>query len=127
MSELVITEHYRTLDVADIRVEHLIDHCCDSDLVVDRYRVKTVGHYHIEVLPQLFNWRIHTIGVDGEPGIDWSHRYWCYAGRGQSTFVAAVLAAAAWDGGNDTEPVGWVKSWDGRRNGEGPVKPRRSS
>lgn len=92
----------------------------------ERWRVKTVGGWHIEVLPMLLNWRVHTIAVDAGP-IGWSHRYWCYAGRGQATFVAAVLAAAAWDGADDTEPAGWVKSWDGRRDGEGPVGKRGAS
>ena len=63
-----------------------------------------------------FNWRIHTIRVDGHPW-EWSVRYWCYEGRGQASFMAAVCAAKAWDGGGDTEPVGWIKAWDGRYGG----------
>lgn len=81
-----------------------------------RFRVKTVDGFHIEVLPMFVNWRVHTLPVDGGP-FAWSERFWCYEGRGQSSFVTAVLAAHAWDGGADTEPVGWVKSWDGRRHG----------
>lgn len=86
-------------------------------LVVERFRVKTVAGYHIEVIPAVYNFRIHTVPVDGGP-LAWSERYWCYAGRGPTAFVAAVLAAEAWDGAPDTEPVGWIKSWDQRRNGE---------
>lgn len=81
-----------------------------------RFRVKTVGDYHIEVISMAFNWRVHTVLVDGFPWT-WSARFWCYQGRGRDSFLAAVLAAQAWDGGNDTEPAGWVKSWDGRYAG----------
>ena len=88
-----------------------------EDAIVERCRIKTVGDYHIEVIPMAVNFRIRTVRVDGGK-YAWSERYWCYAGRGRDSFVAAVLAAAAWDGAPDTEPVGWVKSWDGRRNGE---------
>lgn len=81
-----------------------------------RTRVKTVGAYHIEVIPMMYNWRLHTLLVDGEP-YDWSVRFWCYEGRSHSALVAAVCAAMIWDGADDTEPVGWIKSWDGRRYG----------
>jgi hypothetical protein len=94
----------------------------DGDVIIERYRVKTVGKYHIEVVPMAVNYRIHTVRVDGGK-YAWSERYWCYAGRNRLTFVAAMLAAHAWDGAPDSEPVGWVKSWDGRRNGERPALP----
>jgi hypothetical protein len=81
-----------------------------------RFRVKTVGRYHVEVFAMLVNWRVHTIPVESSSPSEWSARYWCYAGRTKATFVAAVTAAAAWDGRDDTEPAGWVKSWDGRYN-----------
>lgn len=86
-----------------------------------RVRVKTVGKYHIEVISMAYNWRVHTIRVDGHP-LEWSVRFWCYQGRGAASFTAAVLAAQAWDGADDTEPVGWIKSWDGRRDGESSPK-----
>lgn len=79
----------------------------------DRFRVKTVAGYHIEVIPMMLNFRVHTVPVDGGP-LAWSERYWCYPGRSETAFVAAVLAAHAWDGAPDTEPVGWIKSWDQR-------------
>lgn len=93
-------------------LKHIVETTTDG-IVVERYRVKTVGRWHIEVIPMLWNWRVHTVAVNGGPRA-WSERYWCYAGRGEETFVAAVLAAHAWDGAHDTEPVGWVKSWDQR-------------
>lgn len=79
-----------------------------------RARVKTVGGYHIEVFPMLFNWRLHTVCADAGP-LEWSDRFWCYEGRGWDAYTRAVLAAHAWDGAADTEPVGWIKAWDGRR------------
>ena len=105
--------------MTDVELPHfelIVEHTEDS--VTERCRIKTVGDYHIEVIPMAVNFRIHTVPVDDEYA--WSERYWCYAGRDRLTFVAAVLAAHAWDGADDTEPVGWVKSWDGRRNGEPP-------
>lgn len=97
------------------KFEHIVQQT--GDLTVERFRVKTVDGYHIEVIPAIYNFRIHTVPVDGGP-LAWTERYWCYAGRGPDTFVAAILAAHAWDGAADTEPVGWIKSWDQRKNGE---------
>jgi hypothetical protein len=99
--------------------EHIVER--SDDLVIERFRVKTVGDYHIEIIPMVVNFRIHTVRVDDDSPYAWSVRYWCYAGRGPDTFVTALLAAHAWDGADDTEPVGWVKSWDGRRHGEPPT------
>ena len=95
----------------------------DDSAGTQRVRVKTVGEHHIELIPMLYNWRLHTIRVDAHP-MDWSVRYWCYQGRDQAAFVAAVLAALAWDGADDTEPAGWIKSWDGRRNSREPTSGR---
>jgi hypothetical protein len=75
--------------------------------------VKTVGDFHIEVMPMLTNWRLHTIRVGRYPW-EWSERFWCYKGRGPESFTAALLAAHAWDGADDTEPAGWIKAYDGR-------------
>lgn len=44
-------------------------------------------------------------------------RSWCYQGLSQASFTTAVLAAKAWGGDLDTEPAGWLKSWDGRYGG----------
>lgn len=85
-----------------------------------RARIKTVGDYHIEVIPMIFNWRVHTVRVDGGPW-EWSERFWCYEGRGWDSYLAAVLAAHVWDGADDTEPAGWIKAWDGRRGEHLPV------
>ena len=69
----------------------------------DGVRIKTVGDFHIDVIPMIFNDRIVTVPVDATDG----HytRYWCYQ-KG----AAAILAAEAWDGSEDTEPVGWKKA-----------------
>lgn len=104
-------------------VETIVEHT--NGVTVLRYRVKTVGPWWIEVIPQLLNWRIHTLRNDTTDPTEWSHRYWCYQGRSETTRVAALLAAAAWDGADHTEPVGWIKSWDGRHHGVGPTVGRR--
>jgi hypothetical protein len=88
----------------------------DENAGQHRIRIKTVGDYHIEIIPMIYNWRLHTIRVDADPW-EWSSRHWCYEGRDKQALVAAVLAAQAWDGADDTEPVGWIKSWDGRYGG----------
>ncbi|HEU4686479.1 MAG TPA: hypothetical protein VFS39_18375 [Nitrospira sp.] len=36
-------------------------------------------------------------------------RGWCYAGTGVETYLLAVGQALTWDGGDATEPEGWVK------------------
>lgn len=70
-------------------------------------RVKTTATHHIDMLRMLFNWRICTTPI-GEPNC--YDRHWCYKGTGLDTFMAAVLAAHAWDGAEGTEPDGWNKN-----------------
>lgn len=74
-----------------------------------RYRVKQTATHFIEVLPMLANFRLHTVRKDDGPQA-WSERFWCYSGRDEATYVATVMAAYAWDGADDTEPVGWSKN-----------------
>jgi len=68
--------------------------------------VKSVGGWQIQVR------RLRLFRVVEVPEIDTrdAGRYWCYV-----TFEAAVLAAAAWDGGPDTEPVGWLRKGGARK------------
>lgn len=70
------------------------------------WRIKTTETHHIDVLVMLFNDRIVTTPIGNPYEYD---RYWCYSKGG-----AAFLAAAAWDGSIDSEPVGWKKAWGGR-------------
>lgn len=70
------------------------------------YRVGETASAFIEVVPMLFNDRI--IVVPKEAPLTYG-RFWCYQKGG-----AAIFAALAWDGSDDTEPVGWIKSWDQR-------------
>lgn len=75
------------------------------ELVSQGWRIKTMNGYHLEVrplrLPRLIEVPEHEPRSQG--------RFWCY-----STFEAAVLAGAAWDIDEDTEPVGWVRSGGAR-------------
>jgi hypothetical protein len=71
------------------------------------FRVKTTATHHIEIMPMIFNYRLVTIPVDDPMFVD---RGWCYVGTGPEAFSAAVLAAMAWDGSDDTEPGGWNKN-----------------
>lgn len=71
---------------------------------VGGWLVKTTAAHHVHVLPMAYSYRVQT-SVQGFPV-----RHWCYAGLGSASFVAAVLAAHAWDGSDITEPVGWNKN-----------------
>jgi hypothetical protein len=71
------------------------------------FRVKETDTHHLDVLAMLFNWRLCTTPKSCPLVYD---RSWCYAGRGVDSLLAAVAAAAAWDGSDDTEPVGWNKN-----------------
>ena len=78
--------------------------------------VKIAGGWHIkdlgdgrsvDVMKMLFNYRI----VTRLPGQQWTEHGWCYFGHGvdengvprtmTTAFVAAVLAAIAWDGSGE--------------------------
>lgn len=87
---------------------------CD-DLGDRRWRVAETDTHFIEVVPMLFTWRVHTLRrAETAAGyVGWSERYWCYP-AGPAGWAAALLAVAAWDGGDGTEPAGFVRSWDGR-------------
>lgn len=70
------------------------------------WRVKETATHYIDVMPMAYNWRIVTTPKSCE--LVWD-RGWCYQGTGPATFTAAVLAAWAWDGSDDTEPAGYFK------------------
>lgn len=70
------------------------------------WRVKETATHWIDVVPMIFNWRIATTSKSCPLVYD---RGWCYRGTGPDTFVAAVLAAWAWDGDDETEPAGYFK------------------
>ena len=80
------------------------------------YRVGETEAAYIEVVPMLFNDRIIVVPKSAPRTYD---RYWCYQKGG-----AAIFAALAWDGADDTEPVGWIKTWDQRYS---PPPPNGSS
>ena len=80
------------------------------------YRVGETASAYIEVVPMLFNDRIIVVPKSAPYTYD---RYWCYQKGG-----AAIFAALAWDGADDTEPVGWIKTWDQRYS---PPPPNGSS
>lgn len=81
------------------------------------YRVKETATHWIEVHRMIFNWRIVRIPKDDPWSLD---RGWCYEGTGPASLLAAVLAALAWDGADDTEPDGWIKNpFTGERRGGG--------
>lgn len=67
--------------------------------VTGGYRVKTVDGWHIDLVPLM---RSHRIVERPAARPEHYERYWCY-----QSAAAAALAAAAWDGSAETEPVGW--------------------
>lgn len=71
------------------------------------FRVKETPTHWVDVVPMLYNYRVARTPKSSPMTYD---RGWCYAGTGIDSFTAAVLAAHAWDGGDDTEPEGWNKN-----------------
>jgi hypothetical protein len=71
------------------------------------FRVKETETHLIAVVRMLFNWRVARTPKADLMTYD---RGWCYAGTGPASFIAAVLAAMAWDGADETEPEGWNKN-----------------
>lgn len=71
------------------------------------YRVKETATHYVDVTRMIYNWRVCRTPKDFPETYD---RGWCYAGTGPTSFTAAVLAAMAWDGADDTEPAGWNKN-----------------
>lgn len=70
------------------------------------WRVRETDTHFIDIYPMLFNDRIVTVPKAAPLTVD---RYWCYDKGGP-----AFLAAAAWDGSDETEPVGWKKAHGNR-------------
>ena len=71
------------------------------------FRVKGVPGYYLDVIPTFFSFRLVTTPAADETG--W-HRGWCYHGKGWDAWMAVLLAAAMWDGGDESEPYGWNKN-----------------
>jgi len=71
------------------------------------YRIKETATHYIDIVRMLFNWRLCLTPKASPLTYD---RSWCYAGTSDQSFMAAALAALAWDGADDTEPEGWNKN-----------------
>lgn len=83
------------------------------------WRVKTTPRCNVEVWPMAFgSIRI----VETYPGMKLG-RGWCYAQGDEEAFLhlaRVIRVALAWDGGEDTEPEGWIKEVrTGRRRPNG--------
>jgi hypothetical protein len=80
------------------------------------WRIKETATHFIDVLIQIYNYRISRTPKARPLTYD---RFYCYAGKDRATLLLAVLAANAWDGADDTDPLGWSKNgqtgeWRGR-------------
>lgn len=73
------------------------------------YRVKRSddGRFWLDILAMGYNFRLVTTYVDVPLMCD---RFWCYAGKGPASLLRTIVAALAWSGADDTEPVGWNKN-----------------
>jgi hypothetical protein len=71
------------------------------------FRVKETETHWVDVVPMIYNWRLARTPKDSPLTYD---RGWCYYGTGTASFTAAVLAAMAWDGADDSSPDGWDKN-----------------
>lgn len=83
-------------------------------LIDGGYRVKTTEWCHVDVMKMIAgNWRLTATSLTHP---DLYNRAWCYTAAdspASNAFVAAVLAANAWDGSPDSEPLGWYRALDG--------------
>ncbi|MEH0110786.1 hypothetical protein V6N00_13830 [Tersicoccus sp. MR15.9] len=77
------------------------------------WRVGETETHFIEIMPTLYNDRLVLTPKRSPMTYD---RYWCYP-RGPAAFMAAF----AWDSSEETEPPGWIKSWDQRRHDPRPI------
>jgi len=91
----------------------------DAQRIYGGWSLKVENGHRLDMYVMIFNLRLAESKED-----DWMTmgRYWCYTPR--SIPAVPLAAARAWTIEAHTEPVAWVKSWDQRYNGEGPVKPR---
>lgn len=76
-------------------------------LVEGGWRIKRTDWHYIDVLRMLFSFRVVTTPINFPAVYD---RHWCYNGNDAATLIRAVVAAAMWDGRDDTEPTGWNKN-----------------
>mgnify|MGYP007028434302 CR=1 FL=1 len=81
-----------------------------NDLLMG-YVVSENENYFVIVRPMLVNDRVIEIEKDEQ---FFGKRYWCYPRGG-----AAFLAAKVWEQDDQTEPIGWIKSWDERYTNPG--------
>lgn len=79
------------------------------------YRLKETDTHWVDVVPQIFNWRICLTPKSDPRFYD---RGYCYTGNNP---IPAILAAMEWDPETQPEPKGWVKAIDGthRRRPDG--------
>ena len=70
------------------------------------FRVHETDDYFIDVIEMLFNWRV--VAAPKSCPLTYDAAY-CYIGKDQPTFIAAVLGARVWDGPGTGHPPGWDK------------------
>ncbi|TCO57164.1 hypothetical protein [Actinocrispum wychmicini] len=73
------------------------------------WRIKTndAGTHYVDILAMIYNYRIVLTPIAAPLLID---RFWCYAGHDLQTLLRTFLAAHAWDGALDGEPLDWNKN-----------------
>jgi len=69
--------------------------------------VKRTDEYVIDVVRQIFNWRVH-VAVPDLYGMVYEHGY-CYFGTDAETLTRAVIAAQQWEDPLNTDPIGFDK------------------
>lgn len=75
--------------------------------IIGGFRIGETETHYIDVVRKLYSWRIVRSAKSSPATYD---RGYCYFGSDGPTLIKAVIAALAWDGGDDTEPEGWNKN-----------------
>jgi hypothetical protein len=104
-----VADHLAALSIHPATVDAII--AAGDELILEPieggWRIKRAGPFYVDVLVMLFNYRIAATPVEFPLVYD---RFWCYAGKTPAVLTAALLAAAAWNPNDGSEPAGWNKN-----------------
>jgi hypothetical protein len=106
--------------VIDERLRQILIPICNGGQLVasttddDSFRVKRYGNYYLDVEQHELGTKLVMRPLEGRDRI----RFWWYDGSGTPCFMAAVMNAAMWNPGVESDPLGWNENGQtGERRG----------